>query len=145
MNYDVDHFINKFSGIPDSKWVSGKFGEGDPGAPHCALGHCSEATDVNGVYKTTGDTEEGHALSHLFATIGTMVPSVNDNRNPKYQQSTPKERILAALNDIKNAQASKQLAKAVPASKASTATAEGYIITEPELKQQELIQAGGLS
>lgn len=87
MIYDVDYFINKFSSIPEEKWCTDKFTDHDK--CYCALGFCGE-TDRS-------HTEESEALILLIMNI---VP-INDGGHPIYQQPTPKQRVLAALNDLK--------------------------------------------
>lgn len=108
MIYDVDYFINKFEAIPEEKWT--------PNATACAYTHCGQYL---GGYKT-----ECPALSELFKTIhhlsenqkkrdevgdtyhgwSYLVACINDNNHlndTPYKQPTPKQRILAALYDIK--------------------------------------------
>ena len=90
--YDVGYFIAKFEGIPESKWCEEELLNEDGRC--CALGHCGGRIEEDGdiVY-----TEEIYALSHLIGD----VPAVNDGLHDDYPQSTPKQRILAALRDIK--------------------------------------------
>lgn len=87
--YNVDYFIQKFEAIPEP-WAIGTF-EDELGRK-CALGHCCEAE---------APTEEGAALRALFKKAGMAVGWVNDGPHFNYQQTTPKQRILAALRDIK--------------------------------------------
>lgn len=105
--YTVDYFIKKFEAIPLDKWTTGTFGT--LGDKHCALGHCGTgsmniATLINQINYPT--TELG-SLTNLFSTyLRCAVTGVNDEgRNTEnlvvYPQLTPKERILAALCDIK--------------------------------------------
>jgi hypothetical protein len=100
--YDVDFFIRKFEAIPEDQWRSG--GIGSATGRRCALGHCG----FN--YRPADEeTPEAKALAALLppTDAGAMVYpfwgplDINDNRDPRYRQSTPKARILAALNDIK--------------------------------------------
>jgi len=91
MDYNVGYFIKFFGEIPDDKWLAGQYGYGGSDAPHCAIGHCTLYTD------------RASALRNLFSVyLGLSVPNVNDGRCTFYQQRTPKQRILAALTDIKN-------------------------------------------
>lgn len=87
--YNKKYFIKKFSAIPDKKWRDdGLFGNSNTRA--CALGHCRR----NGEYK---------ALLYLFPLYksdNTNITIINDGESPKYQQSTPKARVLVALNDL---------------------------------------------
>lgn len=81
--YDVDYFIQKFEAIPEENWCVGEYhGDNDT---HCALGHCDDDIDRQ-------------PLRQLFAN---GCAKINDGHNLRYQQSTPKQRILAALRDIK--------------------------------------------
>lgn len=110
--YDVDYFIRKFEAILEKKWTVGPFG--------CAYAHC-------GQYQTFNNPE-CDALSNLFElhkdimewdlsrspkstevptyyTYTWLVVDVNDDDDrTKYRQHSPKQRILAALYDIKKMQ-----------------------------------------
>lgn len=108
--YTVDYFINKFQIIPENKWVVGDWGFN---GSHCANGHCGVASNI-----CTHGTVQSRALAKLFqlirlTTIGghsfyayhwSRVAVVNDGQTNEYQQPTPKQRILAALYDIKKMQ-----------------------------------------
>lgn len=106
MEYTVDYFISKFSVIPKDKWVKGTL---ERDGKHCALGHC-------GVTSTVEATAEAQALAELFVHLGIkcgrdkdesdwffyMVYPVNDRGRKEYGHlKHPKQRILAALRDIK--------------------------------------------
>ena len=99
--YTVDYFIEKFSAIPDEKWIVGDYAD-DRGCC-CALGHCGYRFIGGSIFNpvNTGGTDEGAALSRLFDEHHLSVPLVNDQIEARYQQPTPKARILAALADIK--------------------------------------------
>lgn len=91
-NYDVDDFLAKFEAIPEEKW--------------CCLTHRNvdgrmDALGLCGFRDHGYRTPEGVSLIHLFDRHGLTVYSVNDGRNPDFHQPTPKQRILAALRDIK--------------------------------------------
>jgi hypothetical protein len=90
MTYDVDYFIAKFEAIPEDEWCVGHFISMD--GTKCALGHCGD--------EGTGDSPEANALGCLFPYLGDVI-NINDGRHSDYPQPTPKQRILAALNDIK--------------------------------------------
>ena len=96
--YDADYFINKFEAIPDEKWIAGEY---EAGGCCCALGHCGVRFVDGDSFPRIEDTEEGNALSDLFNQRGLSVPVVNDRIDVRYQQPTPKARVLAALADIK--------------------------------------------
>lgn len=105
--YTVDYFISKFSAIPDNLWNAGEMI--DKHGRHCAYGHCG-VTDGDIVNDTMN--EEGKALSDLFYKNGLIphlsVIGVNDGNDKRYKQPTPKQRILAALYDIKKLQQPKR-------------------------------------
>ena len=94
--YDVNYFIKKFEAIPDEKWVIGDFD--GPNESHCAAGHCG----MNRIFGKSGIwPREYKALFELFRPIGIAIPVINDEKTHRYQQETPKQRILAALYDIR--------------------------------------------
>lgn len=84
--YNIDYFISKFTAISEEKWYSG--GLTDFNGKFCAIGFCE-------------DTEEEIALRKLFSFRGEKVTEINDNKNPFFNQSGPKERVLTALNYFK--------------------------------------------
>lgn len=90
MTYDVDYFIAKFEAIPEELWFVN--GYTDFTGRHCALGHCGE----------TGNhfarCDEAETLQRILQN--DTVP-INDGYHPWYHQPTPKQRILAALGDVK--------------------------------------------
>jgi len=98
--YTVDYFIDKFSKIPEDMWCVKTLG--DMSGSHCALGHCD--------FGNTGVPKEALALQKLLKPLENShcriwtTPWINDGLYPSYQQPTPKQRILAALNDIKKMQ-----------------------------------------
>lgn len=108
MNYAVDYFIAKFENIELGVL---SFKEG------CALGKC-------GMMKFSQLTPEAEALVSLFIrclydteptwdgieTVSKggnahwIVVNINDGMDARYQQPTAKQRILAALYDIRRMQ-----------------------------------------
>lgn len=94
--FTVDYFINKFQAIPEEQWTTEKFSN-DLGQ-HCALGFC-------GWSQTKDELQEGRALIDLcWNYLDSSIAWINDGLEDKYQESTPKSRVLAALNDIKKKQ-----------------------------------------
>lgn len=93
-NYDADYFIYKFKAIPEGEWCKGKFKYSNK---FCALGHCGARTGyVKGI-------PEADALSDLFEkNICEELVEINDGTSGEYLQKSPKQRILAALRDIKD-------------------------------------------
>lgn len=97
--YTVQHFIDKFSAIPDELWCIGEFTNTDNPAQHCAYGHLGCRPDDD-------ECEEANALDRLFRDHKLLVTAVNDDDGTKwtrlqFKQPTPKARILAALESFK--------------------------------------------
>lgn len=90
MKYTVDYFIEKFEAIPEEKWFQNDYEDGS--GRFCALGHCGQ--------KYLKPTDESIALSRLV----DYVSMINDGYVDCYQQANPKQRILAALYNIKKLQ-----------------------------------------
>lgn len=104
--YTIDYFINKFEAIPENKWCTNTF---DNGVSKCALGHCMDRNHTNfsisqKLYGTIYG-EEFAAIVKLFEKEGEngnfTIAHINDGSYNKYKQSSPKQRILAALHDLK--------------------------------------------
>lgn len=100
--YTVDYFIKKFEAIPENKWNDHTQYNPDTDTC-CAFGHLQTIKGRQDGWKTP----EGLGLADIFNSVGYCVNSnnwitdVNNGRSKKYQQRTPKTRILAALYDIK--------------------------------------------
>ena len=92
----VDHFIEKFKAIPTDKWTVGMFFSMFDSSKRCALGHC-------GIKSFSDSSTEAIQLSELFNKyLNIEVYKINDSSGKYfYNFNTPKERILAALYDIK--------------------------------------------
>lgn len=91
---DAQYFIDKFTAIPDRKWCMGNDTD-KSGGRHCALGHCG----------WRGWTESGDEIFTpeaiaLWAVLPRVV-HINDGGHPQYRQRSIKERVLAALHDVK--------------------------------------------
>lgn len=102
MTYNVDYFIKKFEAIPEDQWTTGER-HGSNGT-HCAHGWC-DLNELSMPYLNTYSNEE-KSLVKVFTPImkGTGCAKINNGFHPNYQQPTPKQRILAALYDIKKMQ-----------------------------------------
>ena len=96
MVYNVDYFINKFSQIPEEKWITGRYGDGQGNC--CALGHCGETL--------MDESEEADALRLLANSQAFPVARINDRDSHIFgiTGATPKQRILQMLNIIKESQ-----------------------------------------
>lgn len=97
--YAAQYFIDKFEGIPEEEWCEMLYT--DFRGRHCVLGHCG----MRSIGKSDGialSTPEATGISVLFdaAAIGDIV-NINDGKEDRYPQPTPKQRILAAPRDIK--------------------------------------------
>jgi hypothetical protein len=92
MQYTVDYFIKKFEAIPEDK-ITGSIWWSAESNCGCAHGHC-------GVRYEKGETEESRGLL-VFLPLASAITVGTHSR---YQQPTPKQRILAALYDIKKMQ-----------------------------------------
>ncbi len=82
--YTPAYFIAKFEAIPDELWCVNHYA--GPGGSHCAIGHCE------GIHSAEADALRG--------LLPTPAAGINDGNSSKYQQPTPKARILAALRDL---------------------------------------------
>lgn len=101
--YTVDYFIKKFEAIPERLWAVGDIGK--EGSPRCALGHCRpEVSELQ--------DERCGLINLIHLLYGENIPcsliDINNGYDPRYPQPTPKQRILAALYDIKKLQQPKR-------------------------------------
>lgn len=97
MKYDVDYFIEKFTGIPSRLWCMGTLT--DEHGRHCALGHC---------YASENGLISSDKLRDLFTRYSHNVVLTNDDNmdyNLGQGRKTPRGRILAALRWIKKQEA----------------------------------------
>jgi N-acetylglutamate synthase-like GNAT family acetyltransferase len=78
--YTPAYFIEKFRAVPDGKWA-------DP----------MEHLGVKNLYALK---PEAQALADLFREAGFWMMELNHEPNSKFQQDTPKARIIAALELI---------------------------------------------
>lgn len=88
----AQEFIDFFEAIPEENWTVG-IGDVKAGKT-CSYGHL----------KNLAGRPEWHLLADNFDSLLTRsAPEINDGKDKQYQQSTPKQRILAALRDAKEA------------------------------------------
>lgn len=90
--YTKQYFIEKFSNIPDEMWTEGMYA--DKEGRRCALGWCG----MTGHFQS--QTEESAELNKVFGKIRGITWQISDGHDPRFQQPTPKARILAALESI---------------------------------------------
>lgn len=88
--YSREYFIAKFEAIPEEFWACDGY-ENEFGGK-CALGFCGEEV---GSFDTEAD-----ALRRLSGATNWNPAKINDGKISRYQQPTPKQRILAALRDL---------------------------------------------
>lgn len=97
MTYDKTHFIAKFSAIPEALWCTELLHSGDA---CCVLGHCHNGDERRG---PTGECAALIRLfqpAHDFRVFESVIADINDGKDDRYGQSTPKARVLAALADL---------------------------------------------
>lgn len=123
--YDLDYFIAKFKTIPDKKFCVNYFFSiteyqlfgftiYSKITARCAQGHCVPKELIDFVL----DKREGFTISEVadyipewaalleitggcMANGDPLIALINNGHIPEYQQSTPKARILAFLDDLK--------------------------------------------
>lgn len=106
---DIDFFIKFYEEIPEEKWCVGQF-ENNNGQS-CAIGLLGVRqqgglfnyikTELFESFCKVVPSEQNIFMNGLYPNC---VSSVNNGLISRYQQKTPKERVLAYLNDIKNKQ-----------------------------------------
>lgn len=118
--YNTEYFIKKFSAIPEERWIIGLFND-DQGRS-CANGHCGVVGKIH-FDETPSKTNrltltlESIALQKVFSILkialsfredkvegdeySCKAANINNGNCKKYPQATPKQRILAALRDVK--------------------------------------------
>lgn len=89
--YDRDYFIAKFEAIPEELWSVKSYGTG---GKHCAHGHCGQYSEESVALAMLWETDEFESIPE------TISVAINDGEDRRYQQPTPKQRILAALRDL---------------------------------------------
>lgn len=112
MIYDVDYFIKKFESIPEDKWRTHMLE--DERGRKCANGLCGVTSELSCTIESLSLKEvfsclrltrtSGCRMDEDFNDYSVKVEYINDGITNEYQQPTPKQRILAALYDIKKMQ-----------------------------------------
>lgn len=100
--YDVNYFISKFEKIPEEMWCTNSRNQGEQ---RCAYGWCYNS------HKEAKESEwpdypaslQEASLTNILSQLGkgVMAGGINNGIEKQYQQPTPKQRILAALYDIR--------------------------------------------
>lgn len=113
--YTVQYYIDKFSKIPENKWTTNAFGEGNA---RCANGHCGISIKNANQHDATDEAKQlanllllvvdKSAYNKYRQPIFVATAFINDGDDPKYKQRHPKDRILAALEDVKKLQSTSQ-------------------------------------
>lgn len=100
---DAQYFINKFEAIPEEKWTVDT--HIDNQGRRCAWGHLLpvDMTEATWGGRIGGwSTPEGKVLANIIG--GDKLAGINNGTDKRYQQETPKQRVLAALRDIQLAE-----------------------------------------
>lgn len=113
--FTVDYFIKKFEAIPEPLFIKNDIGT--LGGPRCANGHClgmgsyssDEGEGLKQLFLKLKVTFRNVSASYLNADLDNwgysrIAEQINNGNAIEYQQPTPKQRILAALYDIKKMQ-----------------------------------------
>ena len=94
-----DYFIKKFDSIPETEWIL------DNGINYRhAAGLCDPGTPFQGKqghWWPEPDSERQDLGTLLWIELQECISDINDGKSKKFKQTTPKSRILAALNLIK--------------------------------------------
>lgn len=97
----INFFIEMFSAIPEEKWIEHEYINSNHCA--CALGHCilydRETLANELIYSNSSPTAQ--RLRDLFRRYNCTPNDVNDGFDRDFQQPTPKQRVLAALEHFK--------------------------------------------
>ena len=86
----INDYIAFAESIPDEQWTTGQYGKEK--GPNCFIGHL--------FYKQRCWPKPSVLMMCGFKSQDEAV-DINDGNHPRYQQPTPKARILAALHDAK--------------------------------------------
>jgi hypothetical protein len=97
----TNEFIDFCLPIPEDKWCIGKL-HNDRGQ-HCFLGHLENC----------GKDDVRPFICPVLRVISdsSMIYLINNGDDERYQQPTPKQRVLAAFNDVKNVLLSEKRSK----------------------------------
>lgn len=113
--YTVDYFINKFEAIADKLWSTKIWNHN---GICCAAGHCGVTSSIQLTPEALGlmkvlEPLISDSISPFSEVLRTLsnITRINDGKDSRYMQLTPKDRILTALRDVKKLQESKLYSK----------------------------------
>ncbi len=115
MKYDVGYFITKFKKLPEEKWIRHRLFNKEK-TKFCANGFCGVTSECSSDPFGTAEcnflhTKESAALNDLFQKYFSLsTAEINDDEFKIFDvtNSTPQQRIIAALTEIKELQHSKK-------------------------------------
>lgn len=133
MKYNIDFFINKFEAIPENLWCTGLYSHGEK---RCAIGHCGGNSSVNSM--------EADFLNDMVRiNLNLFIANVNDGQCEQYLQPTAKQRVLAALYDLKAIEAVKEaetIIQSIEINFSAALHASDEISAEEKFKEMELVE-----
>ena len=97
---NMDNILAWLANTSDDQWCvdyCGEEREGVPGgAAFCARGHLLVYAAASGMERGFDD------VFHEVWATEFMYYRVNDGKHPKYQQATPRERVMAYFTDLRD-------------------------------------------
>lgn len=99
--YTKEYFIAKFEAIHEDHWCVGVIQ--DKYGARCARGHCFKTVNsyedfrLCALFQPKEDYFAGFFGERLVPVI---IALINNGQDSRYQQPTPKQRVLAALRDL---------------------------------------------
>lgn len=127
--YDANWFINKFESFHEDRWLVRCHSIGNNG---CANGLCQNYFNEAFDSLCTLFENNKHLFTKLHSGNGTYQQMVNNGGCQNYQQETAKQRILAALYDIKKI----TQPQPIPEPKVKEVTRTVYVSVSETLKPQ---------
>ena len=97
-SFEIQELIDFLETTPENSWRCDTVRSND-GKTNCVMGHVY-AFGAGG-YDKDGGSAAWNFFEAVWATTFMVYP-VNDGKNPKYQQATPKQRCLAYLKDLRD-------------------------------------------
>lgn len=84
--------------IPEENWMVGDFTDGV--SKCCGSGHFMRLRSPGQKYLYSSWTAINTMTPIVAEFNESSIAAVNDGENPKYQQPTPKQRVMALLDDM---------------------------------------------